>query len=98
MEGFDKNIFEVNSDELRNIGPTTHNHKAKDLFLVEKLGIINFLYFKKYFEQVSIPLELAKDCLNSLYHDGIGKNVEVFIKFINFQLFEDMEDCLFMMK
>jgi len=49
------------------VGVYAYGHKATDVFLDPAAGTINFDYFKTYFDQVALPLELAKDCLGRSY-------------------------------
>lgn len=45
--------------------------------------VINFEYFRKYFDQVSLPMELAKSCLGDLFEIEVRQTKRVqFVKFI----------------
>src|SRR5215510_2617275 len=55
------------SNEPPRFGPWGYGHKASDVFLDQTAGTINFDYFKPYFDQVALPLELAQACLGRSY-------------------------------
>jgi len=49
------------------VGVYAYGHKATDVFLDPAAGTINFDYFKPYFDQVALPVDLARDCLGRSY-------------------------------
>ncbi len=69
--------------ETNNIGPPNFSFNLSDIFINFKEGIINFDFFQKYFDQVSLPIELAKECLsNAFQQKNDFNNLDKFGKFI----------------
>jgi len=56
------------------VGVYAYGHKATDVFLDPAAGTINFDYFKPYFDQVALPVDLARDCLGAATRSGSERN------------------------
>jgi hypothetical protein len=53
------------------------------MFLDTARGVINFEYFREYFEGASLPIELAKRCLEDHYSQfGQSSKGRDFVKFV----------------
>lgn len=65
-------------------GPYPYGHAATDVFTNIDQGIINFEYFRPYFDQVSLPMDLAQRCMGDRYSQYQGPKPEVpCIRFLN---------------
>jgi hypothetical protein len=51
----------------RDFGPWPYGHALTDVFLDVERGTVNFEYFREYFDQVSLPMEIAKASLGDHY-------------------------------
>jgi hypothetical protein len=51
----------------RKFGPWAYGHAASDVFVDPQRGIINLEYFRPYFDDVSLPIDVAKAALGDHY-------------------------------
>lgn len=59
-----------------------YGHKLTDIFLDVNRGVINYEYFRPYFDEVALPLEVAKACMGERYSQfRVPVQVE-FVKFV----------------
>lgn len=63
-------------------GPYPYGHKVNDIFLDVKTGVINYEYFQVYFDQVGLPLEVAKAALGKSYSQYAEPVRVDFVKFV----------------
>lgn len=65
------------------IGLYEYSQSMNDMFVDVENRVINFDFFQRYFDQVSLPADLAKACLGDLFHRNArqAKPVE-FVKFL----------------
>jgi hypothetical protein len=59
--------------EHRRFGPGPYAHSPDDVFLDTRAGTINFDYFAPYFDEVSLPIDVAKRCLGNQYSQWHGR-------------------------
>src|SRR5678815_6169832 len=64
------------------IGPYPYGHKLSDIFLDVDRGAINYEYFQPYFDQVALPLDVAKVCLGEHYSQYQAPQQVEFVKFV----------------
>ena len=70
-------------DFEKRFGPSPYNHSMSDVFLGAKSGQINFEYFRPYFDEVSLPIDLARECIGEHYSQNAATGAgDPFIKFI----------------
>ena len=70
----------ADSNEI--FGPSPYGHKLTDIFLDVDRGVINYEYFQPYFEQVALPLDVAKVCLGEHYSQYRAPVQVEFVKFV----------------
>src|SRR5688572_21883006 len=72
-------------------GPSPYGHKQEDIFLDAKSGVINYEYFREYFEAVSLPMEVAKAAVGDHFsqYDRPAAGAE-FVKFIKLSALQSM--------
>jgi hypothetical protein len=71
------------SGRLPNFGPYPYGHSATDVFLNIEQGIVNFEYFREFFNRVSLPMDLAKKCMGDRYSQFQGPKPDApCIKFV----------------
>ena len=63
-------------------GPYPYGHALTDVFLDSDKGTINFEYFREYFEEVALPMEIAKASLGDSYSQYQGPVAAGFVKFL----------------
>lgn len=61
------------SAEHRQFGPYPYGHSSNDIFLDDQAGTVNFQYFARYFDEVSLPMDIAKKCLGDHYSQWGGR-------------------------
>jgi len=65
------------SGARQTFGPYPYGHAATDIFTNIEQGIINFEYFRPYFDQVSLPMDLARRRLGDRYSQFQGTKPDV---------------------
>jgi hypothetical protein len=59
-----------------------YGHKLSDIFLDVDRGVINYEYFRPYFDQAGLPLDIAKACLGEHYSQFRVPVQVAFVKFV----------------
>lgn len=73
-------------------GPYPYGHSVTDMFTDSQQTLINFEYFRPYFDQVSLSMDLAKRCLGDHYSKyGDGAKQAGFVKFVPFSVLRTRE-------
>ena len=70
------------ADSNEKYGPYPYGHKLTDVFLDVDRGVINYEYFRPYFDQVALPLDLAKASLGKRYSQFSTPVEADFVKFV----------------
>ena len=69
--------------DVSDIGLYEYGQSVSDMFLDEQNRVVNFDFFQESFDQVSLPLELAKACLGDLFGRTARQTGQrEFVKFI----------------
>jgi len=73
-------------------GPYPYGHSVTDMFTDSQHTLINFEYFRPYFDRVSLPMDLATRCLGDHY-SKYGDSVKEagFVKFVPFSVLRTHE-------